>query len=287
MMAEEPHDFQIGKVHLNVSHMERAAFFFREALGFKMLAQDAMHTSLGCNPGIELLILHQVNNPPPRKATTGLYHLALLLPKREDLARLILHLVNNNVPLQGVADHGVSESIYLNGPDDIGIEIYADRSLEDWPMDEEGRLEMDTDELDLDNLLLTIKGKNRQWNGLPEQTRVGHIHLKATELAQTARFYTTLGLQLTQEYGENALFFAGKDYHHHIAVNTWHSAGADPLPVDTAGLRTFEIVLSNQSMLTAIKENLTQNEIQFEDTETNIRVRDPNGILIELLSLPD
>ncbi len=286
MTAEQPKDFQIGRVHLNVSHMERATFFFREALGFKLLAEDETRTSLGCSPDIELLILHQVNNPPPRKATTGLYHLALLLPTREDLARLILHLVNNNVPLQGVADHGVSESVYLSGPDDIGIEIYADRNLEDWPCDEEGQLEMGTDELDLDNLLLTIKGKNKQWNGLPVQTRVGHVHLKVSELTQTALFYKTLGLQVTQEYGQNALFFAGKDYHHHVAVNTWDSAGADPLPVDTAGLRSFEIVLADQSSLSAIKENLTRNEISYEDGETNILVRDPNGILIELLTKP-
>lgn len=285
-MAEKNHFLKISAVHLNVSHLERASFFFTEAIGLKIFTSEPQSLALGPENGHIMIVLHQVNNPPPLKATTGLFHLALLLPGREDLARLILYLVNNNVSIQGVADHGVSESIYLTGPDGIGIEIYSDRAKEEWPLDEEGHLEMGTDELDLDNLLMTVQGKNKQWRSLPADTRIGHIHLKAAELKNTARFFNALGLKLTQKYGEQALFFASENYHHQIAVNTWESAGADPLPVDTAGLRSFQITLNDQSMLDDIKKSLTLNEFPFEDYENNIQLHDPNGILIELVTLP-
>lgn len=273
-------EVKMGTVHLNVSHLERAGFFFSEALGIPKIESDTQSMVLGTNAQ-PLLILHQVNNPPPRKATTGLYHLALLLPSREDLARMILHLVNNNVPLYGVADHGVSEAIYLNGPDEIGIEIYCDRPEDEWPLDEQGQIEMGTDELDLDNLLMTIKGKTKNWAGLPANAGIGHIHLKVTELENTARFYSLLDLKIVQKYGENAIFLSSNNYHHQVGANTWESAGAEPLPGDTAGLRSFELLVE-PTALSLIKERLNAAGQQFTEEQASIQLEDPNGIKIIL-----
>ena len=246
MQMSEPVLMRMGKIHYNVSNLERAAYFFEEALGMKSLEKSANVITLGTIADQPLLVLQRVNNPPPRKKTTGLYHIAIHLPGREDLARLIFHLANNQVEISGVADHGVSESLYLTGPDDMGIELTCDRDYEQWPIDDKGQLEMGTEELDLDDLILTIQGKNKKWTGLPANTRVSHIHLQVSELENTAEFYTHLGFEITQAYGEQALFFASGDYHHHIGANTWQSAGADPLPADSAGLDHFEIVLPSQ-----------------------------------------
>ncbi|MBE0688440.1 MAG: VOC family protein, partial [Anaerolineaceae bacterium] len=274
----------IGKVHYNVSSLERAAYFYEEGLGMKVLEKSDQSITLGTIADQPLLVLHRVNNPAPRKKTTGLYHLAIRLPSREDLARLIYHLVNNQVDLDGVADHGVSEALYLTGPEDMGIELTCDRDYEQWPIDEEGQLDMITEELDLDDLILTIQGKNKKWAGLPADTTIGHIHLRVAELEKTAEFYTALGFEITQSYGDQALFFASGEYHHHIGANTWQSAGADPLAADTSGLNHFEVIFPDQKSLENRAKILDEAELAMEKTEDGISVVDPNGIHLKLMS---
>lgn len=282
MSEMEDFGFHIGQVHLNVSHLDRASYFFEEGLGFKVLAKEESTVDLGTVAGECLLVLHRVNNPVPRKSTTGLYHVAIRLPQREDLARMIYHLVNNQVELSGIADHGVSEALYLTGPEEIGIELYYDRPEEDWPLDEEGNMEMVTEELDLDDLMMTLQGKTKQWQGLPAGTAIGHVHLRVAELEKTAEFYTKIGFDITQEYGEQALFFSSGGYHHHIGANIWQSAGAPPLPADTAGLRYFEICVDDQESYDQVKEQLAQEELSFKEVEDILQLVDPNGIQLEI-----
>lgn len=279
-LTDEGINIKIGVVHLNVTQLDRAQFFFEEGLGFKEIQKNESEVILGNLDKQPLIALHKVNNPTPRKRTTGLYHIAILLPSREDLARLIYHMVNNQINIEGTADHGVSEAIYLTGPEETGIELYCDRAMEDWPIDDEGQLDMGTDPLDIDDLMYALQGKNKQWKGLPTGTRIGHIHLRASELEKTSDFYSILGLEVTQDYGESALFFAGGEYHHHIALNTWQSAGAEPLPEDTAGLRFFEILVENPEVLIDIKHTLEGQEINYERNDQGILVVDPNGIHI-------
>ena len=282
MELSESVRMHIGKVHYNVSNLERAAYFFEEGLGMKVLEKSEQSITLGTLTEHPLFVLHRVNNPAPRKRTTGLYHVAIRLPSREDLARLVYHLVNNQVELDGVADHGVSEALYLTGPEDMGIELTCDRDYEQWPIDEEGQLDMIIEELDLDDLILTIQGKNKKWTGLPAGTTIGHIHLRVTELEKTAEFYTTLGFEITQAYGEQAIFLASGEYHHHIGANTWQSAGAEPLAADTSGLNHFEIVLPDQKSLENLVKILDEDEIALEKAEDGVSLVDPNGIHLKL-----
>jgi catechol 2,3-dioxygenase len=283
MENSQPELLKIGKVHYNISNLERAAYFFEEGLGMKVLEKTELSITLGTVADQALLVLHQVNNPPPMKKTTGLYHIAILLPSREDLARLILHLANNQVQLDGIADHGVSEALYLTGPDDMGIELTCDRLNDQWPIDDEGQLEMVTEELDIDDLMMSIQGKNKKWAGLPADTSIGHIHLRVAELEKTAEFYTTLGFEISQTYGEQALFFASGDYHHHIGVNTWQSAGASSQVDDTAGLNFFEIIISDQINLDEISSSLMEKEHELSKEENGITLVDPNGIHLKLV----
>lgn len=280
---EQSEQLQIGALHYNVSNLERAAYFFEEGLGFKPLQTDAHTVTLGTSENVPLLVLHKVNNPIPRKKTTGLYHIAIRLPNREELARLIYHMANNQIEFDGVADHGVSESLYLTGPDDMGIELTVDRDYDEWPIDDEGQLEMGTEELDIDNLMLTLQGKPKTWAGMPAGTRIGHIHLRAAELEKTAEFYTKLGFEVTQEYGDQAIFFASGEYHHHIGANTWQSAGAAALEKDAAGLRYFEILFPNQSEIDAIVEDLSNAGIEVNTVDNQVELCDPNGIYLRLV----
>jgi catechol 2,3-dioxygenase len=274
---------KIGKVHYNVSNLDRATYFFEEALGMNVISKSDQRVTLGTIAGEPLLVLYRVNNPPPRKKTTGLYHIAIRLPNREDLARLIFHLINNQVELEGIADHGVSESLYLTGPDELGIELTCDRDYEEWPIDEEGQLDMGTEELDIDDLMMTIKGKNKKWTGMPAGTTIGHIHLSVAELEKTAEFYSTLGFELTQTYGDQALFFASGEYHHHIGANTWHSAGASALEADSAGLRSYEVVFPDQKSLDQIMNDLNQAGWEAQNEAEDLMLVDPNGIQLLLV----
>lgn len=274
----------IGKVHYNVSNLDRAAYFFEEGLGMKLVDKSPQSVTLGTIDGQPLLVLHKVNNPIPRKKTTGLYHIAIRLPNREELARLIYHMVNNQIDLDGVADHGVSEALYMTGPEEMGIELTCDRDYDDWPIDDEGQLDMVTEELDIDDLMLTLQGKTKKWVGMPAGTSIGHIHLRVAELEKTAEFYTQLGLEVTQEYGDQAIFFASGEYHHHIGANTWQSAGASALDADTAGLKYFEILFSDQAQIDALAEKLSNTGIEVNKIENQVELIDPNGIHLRLVS---
>jgi len=142
---------------------------------------------------------------------------------------------------------------------------------------------MVTEELDIDNLILTLQGKTKKWVGMPAGTTIGHIHLKGAELEKTAEFYTQLGFEVTQEYGDQAIFFASGEYHHHIGANTWQSAGASALDADTAGLNYFEIIIPNQTQLDELLESLSAAGNPANKIENEFELIDPNGIRLHLV----
>jgi len=148
---------RIGHVHLKVAELERALGFYRDVLGFELtqrygsgaafLAAGGYHHHVGLN------VWESRGGPPPPPGTTGLYHLAILYPTRVALAEALRRVLAAGIPLEGAADHGVSESIYLRDPDGNGVELYRDRPQEEWPRDAEGRLAMVTERLDVEELL--------------------------------------------------------------------------------------------------------------------------------------
>lgn len=195
------------------------------------------------------LVLHAAPTAPPRpRGTTGLYHFAVLVPSRADLAQSLRRLLDTRTPLQGVADHGVSESLYLADPDGIGIEIYRDRPRHEWPF-VNGQLRMTTDPLDLEGLLAEHPApEHPSPHHLAPDTRVGHIHLQVSDLDAARRFYVdVLGFELMQRFGRGALFVAAGGYHHHLGLNTWEGVGAPPPPAGAIGLDHFEVKLGDGS----------------------------------------
>jgi len=276
----------IGKVELYVADLDRALHFYQGALGFQLQGRQDGTAALGAVGGSPLVVLNARPGARPAPKATGLYHFAVLLPNRKALARLLYQLANlESEVLQGAADHGVSEALYLADPDGNGIEVYVDRRRSEWPRDDLGRLQMGTEELNIDDLLMELKGSNLNapWEGLPEGTTVGHIHLKVSDLSSTERFYRdVLGFDLVQRYGSGALFFSAGGYHHHIGANTWTGVGAPPPPADAAGLRWFELLLPDLNSYNALMGRLEAAGIASEAVEGGLLVRDPsqNTILV-------
>jgi catechol 2,3-dioxygenase len=147
----------IGHVHLTVGNLDRSLAFYRDLLGFEETARygdSAVFLSAGgYHHHIGLNTWAGKGATPPPKGHSGIFHHAILYPSRKELAKVLKNLIEANYPLTGFADHGVSEAIYLNDPDEIGVELYADRPRSEWKVDNDGRVEMKTDILDVDDLL--------------------------------------------------------------------------------------------------------------------------------------
>jgi catechol 2,3-dioxygenase len=156
-----PHATRIGHIHLKVSDLDRALTFYRDVLGFeltqKMGSQAAFLSAGGYHHHIGLNTWYSEGMDPASKRHPGLFHAAILYPTRKDLARIYQRLLQHDYPLTGVADHGVSEAVYLNDPDGNGIELYWDRPKSEWPLDANGNLKMVTEPLDLDDLLSELE----------------------------------------------------------------------------------------------------------------------------------
>lgn len=156
-----PANAGIGHIHLKVSDLERSLDFYTNILGFELVTmygnQAAFVSAGGYHHHIGLNTWQSLGAPPSGKYSVGLYHAAILYPTRKDLAEILNRLIKLSYPITGAADHGVSEAIYLDDPDENGLELYWDKPKEDWPRKEDGSIEMNTNQLDLNNLLSEIK----------------------------------------------------------------------------------------------------------------------------------
>lgn len=241
---------RMGPVELTVSDLARSLDYWENEVGLRVLAREDGTAQLGT--GSPLVTLVEEPGARPADGHTGLYHVALLVPDRPSLARWLAHAARDRVPLVGLSDHAVSEAIYLRDPDHHGIEIYADRPREQW----EGQVfqRMTTEPLDVDDLLAEADG---DFDGLPEGTTVGHVHLRVRDVDEAVRFYRDLlGFDVMAQLGPAAAFLSAGGYHHHIGANVWESRGASPPPPGSAGLRRFTIVLPDREELERVAERL-------------------------------
>jgi catechol 2,3-dioxygenase len=270
----------VGGVHLTISDVNRSVRFYESHLGFTTHHRDGQSATLGAG-GSDLLILTESDRAPRVRGTTGLYHFAILVPSRADLGRALRRLVDTDTVMQGAADHGVSEALYLADPDGNGIEIYRDRPRAEWPY-VDGALRMGADPLDFDRLL-DDHPDGATDEGLASDTRMGHVHLHVSRLAEAEAFYVgVLGFELMQRYGPSALFVSAGGYHHHIGLNTWAGVGAPPPPPGAIGLRHFDIVLPNDDALEAVAARVRAAGVASDPVDGGLLVRDPAGNTLKL-----
>lgn len=271
----------VGHVKLKVENLARSLTYYQEVIGFKLLEQTATTAKLTTDGKTSVLSLEQPENVEPKQGrTTGLYHFALLLPHRSDLANLVNHFIKNSIRI-GSSDHLVSEALYLTDPDGNGIEIYIDRDPSEWSWNN-GEVAMTVDPLNFEDLLSGSKQEN-SWNGLPAGTVMGHIHLHVSELKKTEKFYSTgLGFDVVSRFGAQALFISTGNYHHHIGLNTWNGVGAPTPPVNSTGLESFTLILPNEGVRDQVAANLKNIGASVTKENDKFITVDPSGNRIQL-----
>jgi len=245
-MAQLPADAQIGEVTLGVSNLERSLAFYTDIIGLTITSRRGDTAALAPAGGRVIVRLEQLADAMPRpRRSSGLYHFAILVPDRAALGRSLHRLAEAGWPLSGASDHLVSEALYLDDPDGLGIEIYRDRPRETWRIMHDGELAMATEPLDLADLLAEF-GVDRPWQGLESGTVMGHVHLHVPGLDSAESFYCDrVGFTPMLRRYPGALFVAAGSYHHHLGLNIWAGRGAPPPPPAAVGLRGFTIEASD------------------------------------------
>jgi catechol 2,3-dioxygenase len=267
----------VGPVHLTIADLGASIAFYERHLGLVVHARTPGVASLGAG-GPDLLVLTESSAAPRVRATTGLYHFAILVPSRLELARALRRFIETGTVMQGYADHGVSEALYLADPDGNGIEVYRDRPRREWPRAGD-RLEMGTDPMDFEGVLGELNDHPEPAGGLPVATMMGHVHLHVADIAAAERFYVdVIGFDLMQRFGRSASFVSAGGYHHHIAFNTWAGVGAPPPPPGAIGLRHFTVQVATAAARDAVEERLRAARLPFETgDDAALLVRDPSA----------
>jgi catechol 2,3-dioxygenase len=278
-----PPGLELGPVELTTGDASRSATFYERVLGMTTRERDGATLTLG-TPTRELLRLRELPGAPPAPDhAAGLYHVALLLPGRIDLARWVRHIAGIGLRV-GRSDHLVSEAFYLSDPDGHGIEVYRDRPRSEWGWDG-GQVRMANDPIDIPGLLAQ-PGSERPFDVLPADTRIGHVHLQVTSLPTTERFYRdVLGFDIVARW-PGALFVSAGGYHHHVGLNTWQSDGGPSAPEGSARLERVHVTLPRDADLDALAGRLQAAGFAAERTSGAIDTRDPSGIALRFSVAP-
>jgi catechol 2,3-dioxygenase len=272
-------------VRLTVSDLDRSRGFYERAIGLQSAERDDGTLAFGV-AGEHPLVELRVERSAPRldRRATGLFHLAVLVPSRIDLGFALARLAEARWPLDGASDHLVSEALYLSDPDGNGIEIYRDRPREQWPR-ANGSLAMDTLPLDLDSVLGELGGARELQPLVPPGTEIGHVHLQVSDIREAEDFYSgVVGFEVMVRGYPGALFVSAGGYHHHLGLNTWHSAGAAPPAPGAVGLRSFEITLPNPQELERLLERVSAAGVELQQDADGSLIRDPSGNALLLRS---
>lgn len=267
-----PAETSVGPVTLQVADLGRSLDFYRSTLGLAELGRDrgAAQLAAGSRPLVELR--ERSGARPAGRGRLGLFHFAILLPDRPALGRFVRHLADLGAHA-GAGDHLVSEAFYLADPDGLGIEVYADRPRGSWRR--VGReLMMATDPVDV--AAVVAAGEREAWEGMPEGTTMGHVHLHVGDLALASRFYSAaLGFDRVVWSYPGALFLSAGGYHHHLGTNVWAGPAARPPEADEAQLLEWSLALPDAASVGAVSESLVRAGFDAEPAGESIRTRDP------------
>ncbi len=273
---------RVGRVRLQVADLARSIGFYENVLGLRVLTRAGDTAALGVEGSSEALVEFRERagvRPVPRGGRLGLFHFAVLLPDRAALGRFLRHVTAQDVRV-GLADHAVSEAVYLHDPDNLGIEVYADRPRSAWQR-RDGELVMTTEPLDVDGVVQAAG--SHPWRGAPEGTTIGHVHLSVSNLQRAEAFYhDALGLERTVWSYPGALFFAADGYHHHVGTNVWAARAPLPQP-DDAQLLEWELIVPHRAALDAIAARLEDGGFPvYRDGADGLVTRDPWGTALRL-----
>jgi catechol 2,3-dioxygenase len=271
-----PADLWLGPVTLAVADLARSEAFYVDVLGMQCLDQSATTRTFGVVGRPLITVQYLPGATPKSPRSTGLYHVAVLVPSRAALGNALARLLQARYPLAGAADHRVSEALYLADPDGNGLEIYRDRPRNEWPW-HNGGVQMTTDPLDLYALIEAGAQAAELGGQLPDKTVIGHMHLQVADLAQAEAFYCgVLGMAVMMRLPD-ALFVSAGGYHHHLGLNSWTSRGGARPATDAAGLRRWSVVTADAAALHALHQRLVQAEVAVQPTADTLIFDDPWG----------
>jgi catechol 2,3-dioxygenase len=276
---------RLGVVRLQVADLERSLAYYQGTLGLRVVSRDASHAVLAAqgddNPLVEL---HERTGarPAAHRGQLGLYHFAILLPDRPSLGRFMRHLGQIGARA-GAADHLVSEALYLQDPDNLGIEVYADRPRDSWQRT--GReLVMAADPIDAGGLAQAAG--DAAWTGMPAGTTIGHVHLHVGDLEAASAFFSdALGFDRTVWHYPGALFLGAGGYHHHLGANTWAGSGATPPHNGDARLLEWTIEVPDDAALASLQDSIRRGGYAAERDASDgsqLVTRDPWGTPIRV-----
>ena len=276
-----PDAAHVGRVKLQVSDLARSLDYYQRVIGLQAKDTSATHAILGPHHDDRVLVeLHEKKGARtvPRRGLLGLFHFAILLPDRESLGKFLQHLAEQGEQ-PGMSDHLVSEAIYLQDPDNLGIEVYRDRPRAEW-RHAAGQLEMATIPLDVRGVLAA--GEGAPWTGAPSGTTMGHVHLHVGDIEGAAEFYHAgLGLDKIVWNYPGALFMSAGGYHHHLGTNTW-ARNAPSASDEDARLLEWELVVPARDDVGAAIENLERAKHAVTREGSDGLVADPWGTRLRI-----
>lgn len=286
-----PGDTRMGRVSLDVADLDALTAFYRDVLLLQVLAERPSEVDLGRGGETLVTLRHRPDLPKGERRSAGLFHTAILHPDRAALAATLASVAIHVPQLYtGAGDHLVSQAFYLDDPEGNGIELYWDRPRDEWRW-QDGRVVMDTLYIDPNgfigehltdaarDLLSTEPERRGVLDGL--DGTVGHVHLKVGDAELAKRFYVDLlGFELTADV-PGAVFVSAGGYHHHMAMNTWRSAGAG-LRAPGLGLGRVDITLPDATEVARAAARLRAHGVQLRDTGAAVELDDPWGNLVRL-----
>lgn len=269
----------MGTVTLLVGDLDRMSSYYEHALALEPLAEHTASSAperilgRGGTPLVKLVARPELPVGNPREA--GLFHNAFLFETQASLAATVARAARDpRSRFVGAADHLVSEAFYFTDPEGNGIELYWDRPRDTWRVID-GQTQMDTLPLDPNAYLARHLEQAKLDAPSQEAASVGHVHLQVGDLARARAFYVdALGFQVSFDRISRALFVAAGGYHHHMAMNTWNSAGAGPRAA-SLGLGEVSITVAQRSELDEMAERLRAQGVQFADRGDQLVARDP------------
>jgi len=261
-------------VTLNAHHTEQLANYYKLAIGLTVLNEDNGDYTLGTEDGHVLVEIKQTDEPVDDE-TTGLYHLAILVPTYEDLGTVLRHLIENKIPMTGASDHGYSNALYLTDPAGNGIEIYADKPKEEWDINDDGTIAGIVEEMDAE---AAIAASRETFDGMPNGTTMGHVHLHVDDLQAAEDFYReVLGLGVKFKMRDQAIFLASDVYHHHLGANTWKPGNLTKPEAGQPGLADVRWTASADD-LDYMTSQLDERGLDYEKNTDRLELKDQAGI---------
>lgn len=268
------------RVRINAFNPTRLCQFYQDVIGLDLMSDQDNHIFLGIQADNAVLLEIYPSTTDREGRTTGLFHMAFLLPTRKALADSLRHLITVKAPLQGASDHGYSEALYLADPEGNGIEIYWDKDQSVWDKRPDGFIEGITIEIDADGLLALASD---DFQGFPSGTKIGHVHLSVKDLASTERFYhQLLGLGVRSDYQGQALFLASGGYHHHLGANIWAGRNLPAPKDDQIGLNAVIWTTPYQADLDTIEAKLKTAGLTYHREANHIKTHDYSGLALEI-----